>query len=105
MTECQFQRNLAEIILSFVENKYRGFRHDVQSVGHFNGSVFMPKLMFHHMASTFFRFLLCLAAAMSEQEFKRMMFELVDYICQVAESKDFERINDEHAESDEEDDV
>ena len=105
MTECQFQRKLAEIILSYVNNMYRGFRHDVQSVGHFNGSVFMPKRMFHHVASTFFRFLLCLAAAMTDQEFKRMMFELADYICQVAESKDFERINDEHAEPVEEDDV
>ena len=35
---------------------------------------------------------------MTEQEFKRMMFDLSDYICEVAESKDFERINDEHAE-------
>ena len=65
MTESQFQRKLAEIILSYVNNMYRGFRHDVQSVGHFNGSVFMPKRMFHHVASTFFRFLLCLAAALS----------------------------------------
>ena len=80
MTESQFQRKLAEIILSYVNNMYRGFRHDVQSVGHFNGSVFMPKRMFHHVASTFFRFLLCLAAAMTDQEFKRMMFELADYI-------------------------
>ena len=54
MTESQFQRKLAEIILSYVDNMYRGFRHDVQSVGHFNGNVFMPKCMFHHVASTFF---------------------------------------------------
>jgi hypothetical protein len=105
MTESQFQRKLAEIILGFVDNKYRGFRRDVQAIGHFNGSIFMPKRMYHHVASTFFRFLLCLAAAMTEQEFKRMMFELADYIREVADSKDFERINDERAEPVEEDDV
>lgn len=105
MTENQFLRKMAEIILSFVNNKYRGFRHDVQTVGHFNGNVFMPKRMFHHVASTFFRFLLCMAASMTEQEFKRMMFELADYICEVADSKDFERINNEHAEPVEEEGV
>jgi hypothetical protein len=105
MTECQFLRNLADIIVSHVDMKYRGFRHDVQVVGHFNGSLFMPKRMFHHVSSTFFRFLLCLAAAMTEKEFKRMMFELADYICQIADSKHFERINDEHVESVEEDNV
>mgnify|MGYP007056247686 CR=1 FL=1 len=105
MTENQFLRNLAEIILGYVNNKYRGFRHDVQTVGHFNGSVFMPKRMFHHVASTFFRFLLCMAASMTEQEFKRMMFELANYICEVADSEDFNRINGEHAEPLEEDGV
>ena len=105
MTENHFLRNLADILISHVDKKYRGFRHDVQVVGHFNGSVFMPKRMFHHVSSTFFRFLLCLAAAMTEKEFKRMMFELADYIYQIAESKHFECINDEHAETVEEDNV
>lgn len=84
---------------------YRGFRRDVQAVGHFNGSVFMPKRMFHHMSSTFFRFLLCLAAAMTEKDFKRLIFDLADYICEIANSEHFECINDEHAEPVEEDDV
>ena len=96
MTEEEFLEELAKIVLKKVDNQYRGFRTTINTMGHFNRGIFMPKAMFHHKGTVLVRFFLNLAAGMPKEDFIQMSHEMIEFFCKVAESNDITIINKEH---------
>lgn len=96
MSEEEFLKKLAKIVLKTVNDQGRGFRTRVNNLGHFNRGIFMPEAMFHRDGPVLIRFILNLAAGMPKEDFMRMTSEMAEFFCEVAEGNDITIINNEH---------
>lgn len=99
MKEETVLQELAEIILSEAKDKaHDALVTNAIHVGHFNGSIFNPRKMFHRTAPVFIRFLLNIAAQVGEKKFKDMMNRFADALWKIADNNELiEEINNAHA--------
>lgn len=97
MIEHEFLKELAGIITKkLMSKKYRFWRREVSTIGHFNYRVFQPEGMFRQKASNFIRMLINMAMGMQERDFRYMCWRMVDRIIEAAESMEGDIINAEH---------
>lgn len=98
MKEEKVLQELAEIILSEAKDKaHDALVTNAIRVGHFNGSIFNPRRMFHRSAPVFIRFLLNIASQIGEKKFKTMMNRFVDALWKIADNDELmDEINNSH---------
>ncbi len=86
MKNCFFQLLAVTIIDSIKHSENLVLKVQVINIGHFNRRVFNHEKILHQNGISFFRFLLCLAMAMKEKEFRKMMEKLTDFFIEAANS-------------------